>query len=60
MKKSVLLTRSKAANSALKKKFGNKDLDLIECNLIEYELFSVEAEYINQFSDLVITSNLRA
>ncbi|MCF8494102.1 MAG: uroporphyrinogen-III synthase [Rickettsiaceae bacterium] len=60
MKKSVLLTRSKVANSALKEKFGNKDLDLIECNLIEYELFSVEAEYINQFSDLIITSNFAA
>jgi adenosyl cobinamide kinase/adenosyl cobinamide phosphate guanylyltransferase len=36
-------TRSKAVNSALKKKFGNKDLDLIEClkllienNLVRY------------------------
>ena len=60
MNKSVLLTRSKAANSTLKEKFGNKDLDLIECNLIEYELFPVKAEYINQFSDLIITSNFAA
>ena len=60
MKKSVLLTRSKSANNELKKSFISKDLDFLDCNLIKYKLFPVEADYINKFSDLIITSNFAA
>jgi len=60
MKKSVLLTRSKLANNELKEKFISQDFDFLACNLIKYKLFPVKAEYINQFSDLIITSNFAA
>ncbi len=60
MKKSVLLTRSKSANNELKGKFISKDLEILDCNLIKYKLFPVEADYINKFSDLIITSNFAA
>ena len=54
MKKSVLLTRSKSANNELKEKFISQDFDFLDCNLIKYKLFPVEAEYINKFSNLII------
>ena len=60
MKKSVLLTRSKSANNELKEKFISQDFDFLDCNLIKYKLFPVEAEYINKFSNLIITSNFAA
>ncbi len=60
MKKSVLLTRSKSANKELKEKLGSENFDFVECNLIKYKLFPVDAEYINKFSDLIITSNFAA
>lgn len=60
MKKSVLLTRSKSANKELKEKFASDKFDCLNCNLIKYKLFLVGADYINKFSDLIITSNFAA
>ncbi|GAB4163246.1 MAG: palindromic element RPE1 domain-containing protein [Rickettsiaceae bacterium] len=60
MKKSVLLTRSNIANMELREQLSDKNLEFLECSLIDYKLNNVTAEYINIFSGLVITSNFAA
>jgi uroporphyrinogen-III synthase len=56
MIKSVLLTRAKELNAELEvvlQKFG---YEVLECNLIEYELQSFDLEEIYSFNNLIITS----
>lgn len=56
MKKSILLTRSLEENRELKEKLKSKELKIIECSLIKYELFPVSIEVVNRYDGLIITS----
>ncbi|RTK92398.1 MAG: hypothetical protein EKK61_04595 [Rickettsiales bacterium] len=56
----ILLTRSIEANEKLKKQLANKNLEILECNLIEYKLLPFDIETIKKYSGLVITSNFVA
>ena len=56
----ILLTRSFESNLKLKQKLNDKNLDLFECNLLEYKLLPIDLEIIKQFSGIIITSNFAA
>ena len=60
MNKSILLTRAKSANLILKEKLTPYGFDLFECSLIEHKLLKLDAEILNKYSDIVITSSFAA
>jgi uroporphyrinogen-III synthase len=60
MTRSVLLTRSNAANSVLKQQLRNYDFDFVDCSLITYETLPFEKSILNSYSDLIITSHFAA
>lgn len=60
MNKSILLTRAKSANLTLKEKLAPYGFDLFECSLIEHKLLQFNAEILNEYSNIVITSSFAA
>ena len=60
MNKSILLTRSKLANSILREKLMPHGVDLVECSLIKHKLQPLDSKILNEYSDIVITSNFAA
>ncbi|CAN0594788.1 unnamed protein product [Ectocarpus sp. 12 AP-2014] len=60
MNKSILLTRAKSANLTLKEKLAPYGFDLFECSLIEHKLLQFDAEILNEYSNIVITSSFAA
>ncbi len=60
MNKSILLTRAKSANSILREKLMSHGFELVECSLIKYKLLPFDNKILNEFSDIIITSNFVA
>ncbi len=58
--KSVLLTRSKSANNSLKKSLADCNYELLDCSLIDYQLQPVDFSILEDYTDIVITSNFAA
>lgn len=58
--KSVLLTRAKEMNAELKASLSLTEIEILECNLINYELLPVNIDYIKDFSNILITSYFAA
>lgn len=58
--KSVLLTRSESDNELLKKRLKSYDFDLLECSLIKHTLIDFDYSLLDQYSDIIITSNVAA
>ena len=60
MKKSILLTRSIESNEEMKRDLTNVNLEFLDCSIIKHDPLVLDIEYMNKFSNLIITSNYAA
>ncbi|MDA9163574.1 hypothetical protein N9N97_01695 [Rickettsiaceae bacterium] len=58
--KSVLLTRSESANNSLKKSLADCNYELLDCSLIDYQLLPIDSSILENYTDIIITSNFAA
>jgi len=58
--KSVLLTRSESANNSFKQALADYNYEFLDCSLIDYQLQPIDFSILEDYKDVIITSNFAA